>query len=226
MVCQICDRELPFKISGQYYFEAVQFVSDAQHDLHENRLALCPVCAAKYRHARSTALEDLRDDLLTQDVGDSGSISVDVTLAGDARRIRFVGKHAIDLQAAFEGSAMQSTNEQSDEELSPGGASPVDVDSSVAATPAQASPPPPPAVLTPAGGMHPAQRATAARRSAPIAKPRVHEIASELGVDSQIAMAKLKELGEFVKSPSSTLEPPVARKLRAGLAADAARPEV
>ena len=40
------------------------------------------------------------------------------------------------------------------------------------------------------------------------AKPRVHEIASELGVDSKVALAKLKELGEFVKSPSSTIEPP------------------
>ncbi|MFL2001869.1 translation initiation factor IF-2 [Microbacterium sp. A1-JK] len=53
-----------------------------------------------------------------------------------------------------------------------------------------------------------------------MAKPRVHEIASELGVDSKIALAKLKELGEFVKSPSSTIEPPVARKLRAALEAD------
>jgi translation initiation factor IF-2 len=48
----------------------------------------------------------------------------------------------------------------------------------------------------------------------------VHEIASELGVDSKVALAKLKELGEFVKSPSSTIEPPVARKLRAALAAE------
>ncbi|MGO2095788.1 MAG: translation initiation factor IF-2 [Candidatus Microbacterium stercoravium] len=48
-----------------------------------------------------------------------------------------------------------------------------------------------------------------------MAKPRVHEIAAEIGVDSKTALAKLKELGEFVKSPSSTIEPPVARKLRA-----------
>ncbi|QEA29239.1 translation initiation factor IF-2 [Microbacterium sp. CBA3102] len=51
-------------------------------------------------------------------------------------------------------------------------------------------------------------------------KPRVHEIAAELGVDSKVALAKLKELGEFVKSPSSTIEPPVARKLRAAIEAD------
>jgi translation initiation factor IF-2 len=55
-----------------------------------------------------------------------------------------------------------------------------------------------------------------------VAKPRVHEIASELGVDSKVALAKLKELGEFVKSPSSTIEPPVARKLRAALEAEGA----
>jgi len=48
----------------------------------------------------------------------------------------------------------------------------------------------------------------------------VHEIAAELGVDSKFALAKLKELGEFVKSPSSTVEPPVARKLRAAIQAD------
>ncbi|QMU98751.1 translation initiation factor IF-2 [Microbacterium esteraromaticum] len=48
----------------------------------------------------------------------------------------------------------------------------------------------------------------------------MHEIAAELGVDSKFALAKLKELGEFVKSPSSTVEPPVARKLRAAIEAD------
>ena len=51
------------------------------------------------------------------------------------------------------------------------------------------------------------------------AKPRVHEIASELGIESKVALEKLKELGEFVKGPSSTIEPPVARKLRAALEA-------
>lgn len=52
------------------------------------------------------------------------------------------------------------------------------------------------------------------------AKPRVHEVAAELGIDSKIALAKLKEMGEFVKGPSSSIEPPVARKLKAALEAD------
>jgi len=50
------------------------------------------------------------------------------------------------------------------------------------------------------------------------AKPRVHEIAAELGIDSKRALEKLKEIGEFVKGPSSTVEPPVARKLKAAFA--------
>ncbi|RIX31141.1 translation initiation factor IF-2 [Amnibacterium setariae] len=53
-----------------------------------------------------------------------------------------------------------------------------------------------------------------------MAKPRVHEIATDLGIDTKLALAKLKEMGEFVKGPSSSVEPPVVRKLKAKLAAD------
>ena len=49
-------------------------------------------------------------------------------------------------------------------------------------------------------------------------KARVHEIASELGIDSKRTLEKLKEIGEFVKGPSSTVEPPVVRKLKAAFA--------
>ncbi|NKY12489.1 translation initiation factor IF-2 N-terminal domain-containing protein, partial [Cellulomonas hominis] len=47
-----------------------------------------------------------------------------------------------------------------------------------------------------------------------MAKVRVYELAKELGVDSKTLMTKLNELGEFVRSASSTIEPPVVRKLR------------
>src|SRR5690625_2970494 len=47
-----------------------------------------------------------------------------------------------------------------------------------------------------------------------VAKLRVHELAKELGVDSKTVLAKLSELGEFVKSASSTVEAPVVRRLR------------
>ena len=50
------------------------------------------------------------------------------------------------------------------------------------------------------------------RRS--VAKVRVYELAKELGMDSKTVLAKLQELGEFVRSASSTVEPPVVRKMR------------
>ncbi|WP_159426387.1 translation initiation factor IF-2 N-terminal domain-containing protein, partial [Mycolicibacterium vaccae] len=45
-------------------------------------------------------------------------------------------------------------------------------------------------------------------------KARVHELAKELGVTSKQVLARLSEQGEFVKSASSTVEAPVARRLR------------
>src|SRR6266516_7452086 len=69
-------------------------------------------------------------------------------------------------------------------------------------------------------------------RSPVAGKARVHELAKELGLESKVVLAKLKEMGEFVKSASSTVEPPVARKLKemfpvgggaAGSASDQAR---
>ncbi|MGE2692274.1 translation initiation factor IF-2 [Mycolicibacterium pulveris] len=47
-----------------------------------------------------------------------------------------------------------------------------------------------------------------------MAKARVHELAKELGVTSKEVLARLSEQGEFVKSASSTVEAPVARRLR------------
>lgn len=47
-----------------------------------------------------------------------------------------------------------------------------------------------------------------------MAKVRVYELAKELGMESKDVLAKLQELGEFVRSASSTVEPPVVRKMR------------
>ena len=46
-----------------------------------------------------------------------------------------------------------------------------------------------------------------------MAKVRVHELAKQLGMESKVVLAKLQEIGEFVKSPSSTVEAPVVRKM-------------
>jgi len=50
MICQMCKNEMPFKLKdGSYYFEAVQIDDNFEKEWHELYLALCPLCAAKYR---------------------------------------------------------------------------------------------------------------------------------------------------------------------------------
>ncbi|WP_443931575.1 translation initiation factor IF-2 [Prescottella equi] len=53
----------------------------------------------------------------------------------------------------------------------------------------------------------------------------MHELAKELGVTSKELLARLKEQGEFVKSASSTVEAPVARRLRESFPSANAKPE-
>ncbi|MCI1983321.1 MAG: translation initiation factor IF-2 [Bifidobacteriaceae bacterium] len=50
-------------------------------------------------------------------------------------------------------------------------------------------------------------------------KARVYELAKRFGVDSKTVLDKLKDMGEFVKSASSTVEAPVVRKLQAAFPA-------
>src|ERR1700685_2735354 len=63
-----------------------------------------------------------------------------------------------------------------------------------------------------------ARRSRADRGSA-VAKVRVYELAKEFGVESKAVMAKLQEMGEFVRSASSTIEAPVVRRLKEAFAA-------
>ncbi|MGH3315890.1 MAG: translation initiation factor IF-2 N-terminal domain-containing protein, partial [Nocardioidaceae bacterium] len=46
-----------------------------------------------------------------------------------------------------------------------------------------------------------------------MAKVRVHELAKEFGVPSKTVLETLKDMGEFVKTASSTVEAPVVRRL-------------
>ena len=57
-----------------------------------------------------------------------------------------------------------------------------------------------------------------------MAKVRVYELAKEFGVESKAVMARLQEMGEFVRSASSTIEAPVVRKLKEEFGAKQAQP--
>jgi hypothetical protein len=96
---------MPFRLaSGEYYFEAVELFEDLVHEYRENYLALCPVCAAMFRHASDVEPDEFRDSL--QEASD---LSVEVTLAGQAYRIRFVDDHRIDLLALADVDSQEST---------------------------------------------------------------------------------------------------------------------
>jgi len=55
---------MPFKINEYHYFEAVQCVKSFKKLIKQNYLALCPTCAAKYKHARETNDEEMHRRLI------------------------------------------------------------------------------------------------------------------------------------------------------------------
>jgi hypothetical protein len=98
MLCQMCEMEMPFKISpDEYYFEAVQ-VKDNLKKTHESLfLALCPLCAAKYRELLK------RDEALLcqaiKDIKNSKSETIGMALKnGEKSSLRFTEKHLLDIQ--------------------------------------------------------------------------------------------------------------------------------
>ena len=102
MYCQACHAILPFKVRGKWYFEAIQFVGNRYRSHRQNTLALCPLCAAKYRYKRETADEAMLH-ALSEIVVEAGSVRIElsVLIDGDVIRLWFTGKHALDLQSAM-----------------------------------------------------------------------------------------------------------------------------
>ena len=89
---------MPFKRdNGLHYFAAVECVRGLVRELPENHIALCPVCAAKFRHANGTPPAELKEAILAA----SGS-AISVTLAREECSIYFTEKHLQDLQTALQ----------------------------------------------------------------------------------------------------------------------------
>ncbi len=97
MICQICKQEMPFKKrNGQYYFEAVQLVDDAEIEHHELYLALCPVCAAKFKEFVKRDPE--QKEKLVSSIINGDSAEIPVRLDEAETTIQFVERHFIDLK--------------------------------------------------------------------------------------------------------------------------------
>jgi hypothetical protein len=102
MYCQACHGILPFKLKGDWYFQAIQFVGGRKRVHRQNALAMCPLCAALYRHKRETTDEVLLESLSALDIEPGqGAIELPVLINGRVVRLRFTGKHGLDLQSAM-----------------------------------------------------------------------------------------------------------------------------
>lgn len=97
MICQVCQSELPFKLSDEsYFFETVQFLAELPGHHKQNYLALCPNHSAMFRHANGTReemkamFEELTDDRF------------EVVLGQRNHTIYFTKTHRQDLLAVIE----------------------------------------------------------------------------------------------------------------------------
>ena len=100
LVCQCCHSEMPFKLpSDVHYFEAVQCIGDKKMRYFQNRLALCPNCAAMYQYARETTDAEIRRCIVENEADDQApAVEIPIRLAGRELTLRFVGTHWFDLK--------------------------------------------------------------------------------------------------------------------------------
>jgi hypothetical protein len=101
LICQCCHNEMPFKVKGEYYFEAVQYTLSVDKPLPQNRLALCPTCAAMYQHAREVDDDELSRLISEYDDSAKKPHEITIKLAGVTFNLRFVDSHFLDLQTLF-----------------------------------------------------------------------------------------------------------------------------
>ncbi len=102
MVCQACHEPMPFKINGAWYFEAVPFITKRSKNHFQNFLALCPLCAALFMHARTTDDGALLSGLNSIEISsESGAVSIAVILNSKRVELRFTGKHALDVRTVL-----------------------------------------------------------------------------------------------------------------------------
>jgi hypothetical protein len=108
MVCQCCCDEMPFrKRNKQHYFEAVE-IFDKNRFKREHEavyLALCPVCAAKYKEFVKSSQEQLQqiyEEIYTFDFESTDNYKIAVQL-DELSYISFTEKHLLDVRAVLVG---------------------------------------------------------------------------------------------------------------------------
>ena len=101
MFCQVCQREMPFrKRDGKDYFEAVESFTELGIEHRCLYLALCPLCAAKYKEfvkREPHALARFRAAVI-----EAASLIVPVCLGDEEASVRFVQTHLLDLRTSLQ----------------------------------------------------------------------------------------------------------------------------
>ena len=101
LVCQMCEEEMPFRRrDGEHYFESVQLFDDLSGEHTATHLALCPVCAAKYKEF--VKRDSNNASSLCKCIRLSKELVVFVRLGQYEGSIRFVEKHLVDIRAVLE----------------------------------------------------------------------------------------------------------------------------
>ncbi len=101
LFCQMCDGEMPFrKRDGEYYFESVQvFDNPSFHEHTAAYLALCPVCAAKYKEFVKKGDDDNATALRAGiSISPLDKLAIPIKLGQKDGSIRFVETHLSDIQ--------------------------------------------------------------------------------------------------------------------------------
>ena len=101
MVCQMCREAMPFKLPGgeAYYFEAVQISDELDREEHTIYLALCPLCASKYKVLVKTDKSQVA--AFCQSILESDELTVPVESANGVMKVSFVETHHHDLKHAL-----------------------------------------------------------------------------------------------------------------------------
>ena len=100
-VCQMCCKAMPFKLprTGEYYFEAVQIADSFPIEDHCLYLALCPLCAAKYKVLVKQDEDYLKEFIWAIEVAEEQIVSVGMD--GSSCTVRFVESHLLDVKTAL-----------------------------------------------------------------------------------------------------------------------------
>jgi hypothetical protein len=97
LFCQICKDVMPFKLpSGEYYFEAVEAIKTGEKEHASNFLALCPLCAAKYKEWVKKVPN--ATELLCERILEQKDFDIPIDMDHKHYTIKFVEQHFIDFR--------------------------------------------------------------------------------------------------------------------------------